>query len=79
MKNKAIASAIIAAYLVAAVFTFTYKYQRIEAKEMKLLTQEAQRAYPASLAAIAWPIYWTGHFAWEWTSPNTRTQGGIEG
>lgn len=78
MKKQAITAALIAAYLVAAVFTFTYKYQRIEAKEMALLTQEEQRAYPASLAAIAWPIYWTGHFAWMWTSPNARKQGGAE-
>lgn len=61
------------AYLVAAIFTYAYVYQRVDCSEVSQLASKEERCFlPAFGAGLVWPIYWTTHYAFEWTAPEVR-------
>ena len=59
----------VSAYAIVAIFTFTYKYQRVRVSPNFLAAEVEQRSGPALFAGVFWPVYWTGFWAYRWTAP----------
>lgn len=70
-KRASIALAI--GYNVAGIFTYAHVYQRVDTTGASvIMAEEERRAIPAIGAGVAWPIYWTTHWAFELTKPEGK-------